>query len=300
MLIKIVFISVYISILIKKEIDVIKIFSYIILFFSIASFIIYILVLFNFSIPLVNNDNLPIYLYLMKDYGNDFGGSSFIRRNAGIFFEPGLYQIYINFALIYFLNKKLFIISIFLVLNILLTYSPTGYLLSFIIILFYLFKISIKNILLSILLVTLFVVLLLSSISDFVTMKQDSMSYYLRYTDIVLGTDLFIEKPIIGWGIGNEEMVKSFFDNDINIERGLSNGLLALAYQSGIIGIIFYVIGFVKFIKKETINNKYIIFSSFFILSLLNENIYLSNFFIVIMIYGYIRSKNEKSLIYRA
>lgn len=299
LLLKIIFISIYISTVVEKKLDIYKAFSYCVYYLSIVSFIVYILVLLKFPIPLVNNDSIPIYIYLLKDFGNDFGGNELIRRTAGIFFEPGLYQIYLNFSLIYFLNRKSFFISLFLILNVGLTYSPTGYLLSFFILFLYFFKFNWRFIILSLIIFISFVILISLSL-EFLITKQEGMSYYLRYHDMLLGSKLFFEKFIIGWGIGNEEMIKEFFLLDINKERGLSNGLLALAYQGGVIGILFYFMGFLKFIKSMSFNNKYFTFILFFILSLVNENIYLSNFFLFLVIYGYVWSRYEKNIVYRS
>jgi hypothetical protein len=299
LLLKMLFFGLYSIKLLKQNVDVVAIFAKLIFYLSFISFIVYILVYLKVPIPLVNQGNIPIYIFLCKDYGTDFNASALIRRNAGIFFEPGLYHVYLNFALIYFWNKLgNYKVTLFLILNIVLTFSPIGYLITILIITAKFIKLNFKSIVLLLLFIVIGVIAIFYMQSLFVG-KEDSFSYYLRYLDFQFGSQLFLQKPFLGWGIGNEVMVKAYFLAELNIERGLSNGLLGLLYQAGIVGTLFYMVGYLNFVKKENINNRYIIYGSFITLSLLNENIFISNFMMFIVIYGYQRRYFEKSIIYR-
>ena len=64
------------------------------------------------------------------------------------------------------------------------------------------------------------------------------MSYNTRIMDFEIGFKLFLMKPIYGWGYLNYEIYNFY----ANTNAGNSNGLISLAFQMGIIGVLVYIL----------------------------------------------------------
>lgn len=168
-----------------------------------------------------------------------------IHRSQGLFWEPGVYQIYLNVALHYFLfyakNKVWAALSF---VGIVLTLSTTGIVLASLQLLVFVFgvrqKLSIKM-----LKIALFLPFLVVFLGFTQTIVEDKItgaskgSYMARNFDTLNGIAVTLDNP---WGIGfNPQAYQRYArENTFNIatplntDRGQTNGVLILAYSTGI------------------------------------------------------------------
>ena len=116
---------------------------------------------------------------------------------------------------------------------------------------------------------------IISSALSMWDVKVDSgFSYEHRSLDIALGFDLFLKKPILGYGAINT-VYQSFTSGMFEDVRGNSNGLIHILLEMGIVGAIIYskfLFHFSKFYQKY-IGSKTIVLPFFvwIIISLMNE-----------------------------
>lgn len=190
---------------------------------------------------------------------------SFLHRHiegqlSGMYWEPGAYQIILNFTLILYLGnlakgnvtgrEKLMICII--VLASLLTGSTASYFVLCIIVASYIIvtyrnnRITINMLLRLFLLVGVGVVAIVvmlnsSTVQDKLAQEgHENSSYDIRKNDNLALMQLVLEKPIFGWGINTEEYAARSKQLD---NRTASNGPLAFTANYGIIvACIFFVI----------------------------------------------------------
>lgn len=241
----------------KKIVFFIKV----IVYSSFISNILFMLCVFGVDVPTIESKThiTPSFYYLgsaafTEVYG--LGG----YRNYGIFWEPGLYQIYLNLSLIYFLYvkepffKRRWLTVIYLLFGIYTTGSTTGLFLAAFIVGYYAFFNSSMGLFVK-------VVFILAAISiasavvipylmDNLTTKMDSASYLMRMNDLTFGYDVFMSKPVLGHGIAND-IYKALYSSSFGEERGDSNGLINVLINFGIVGFIAYVRWFYRFAKAS-------------------------------------------------
>ena len=182
-------------------------------FFSLS---IYILTFINDSwyiiLPETNNgDNYSlIFTTITKNKANSF-------RNFGPFWEPGVFQIYINFALIFQIyreKKEKLWKNVILILGIISTFSTTGYIcFCFIIIIYFmeqfLEKIKKKYFIFLFFSIVCGILILKNSyiqnivFSKFNSSNGSSASFLIRLMDIKMYLKQWLEYPIFGQGITN-------------------------------------------------------------------------------------------------
>ena len=215
---------------------------------------------FGVPIPTIESSShtIPTFYYLgAAAYTEEYGFLGY--RNCGIFWEPGLYQIYLNFALIYFLySPKLFyknkwLVVFYLIFSVYTTGSTTGLFLCAFIIGYYMIFNSKMNNAMKFIVITVAIVLSGGVIYSYLllnlTTKMDSASYLARMTDLTFGFEVFKEKPFLGYGIAND-IYTAKFSAMFGIERGDSNGLMNLLISFGLIGLVVYVISLYRFAKS--------------------------------------------------
>lgn len=179
-------------------------------------------------------------------------------RNAGLFWEPGMFQCYINLAILFLLfgENKLFKHrnSLFLIFTttLITTQSTTGYITFAVIIIYSIItgKIKIKGYIKKVF-IYLFSLLIIFYFlnNDIVVDKfsEDNGSYIARTKDFDESKNMIVEHPFLGIGYSSEKQ---------NIEqesRGItrnSNGLLIFIIQFGIIGFLIYSLFLYKGIKN--------------------------------------------------
>lgn len=246
------------------NIDFDKILCTVIIAISYASLIIYILV-HLLSLPLPyhyfylgeNGIRYISYggLYYEQGYRNlQFGIS--LYRMTGPFWEPGVYQLFLNYALYRCLiieNRKNHT-SIILLLNLFLSMSTSGWVCALGIIGFKVVSSErIRNNKVIIRIFFLTFVLLVSGIivvSKFVETYANKSSAFVRVNDFSLAFKLFCENPL---GVGFNNTTQFIERNDFNNTSylGSSNGLMTIVYTTGIVGILFIIYPFLVTISKK-------------------------------------------------
>lgn len=244
----------------KQRIDtIIKVFF----FFSFLSSILY--VLFSLGLipmrPVSAESHIETFLYLLNVAPSDLIDS--VYRNGCIYWEPGMYQVFLNFILIYYLfNDKLKhrkTIIAYLVIVILTTISVSGYVLTILVFGVYAFRNQNKNsfyrllIMIAILSVIIF---LIPTMTGLLTAKEDTGSFGKRSLDLVLAWDVFLQHPLFGQGIVNDAYEKAYFSL-VGELRPSSNGLMNLLMGTGVLGTLIYFYCYtrtLKFFSKEYSN----------------------------------------------
>lgn len=254
----------------------------IIFIISIISLFIYILVhILVIPIPsnffYLNDKGLKYFSYFWIYFDQGYPNSQFglnLFRMTGPFWEPGVFQIFLNYALYRFIFRKrvnILAVSV-LILDIILTMSAAGFVCAISIVVF---KITTLNKFTnkSKLIISFFIVLFAISLITFVIISKFSETYenkssaFIRFNDFILATKIFIENPILGIGFNNTKPFE--LSNMYNGTQflGNSNGFMTIAYTTGIIGLAFIILPFIKNINNSyRQTKKYKIFYTFMIL----------------------------------
>lgn len=237
----------------------IEYFVKIIFYSSVISNILFLACVFGIDVPTIDSKThtIPSFYYLgAAAYTEVYGFLGY--RNCGIYWEPGLYQIYLNFALIYFLYykdafiKAKWLVVAYLLFSIYTTGSTTGLFLAALIVGFYVFtnkqmKTSVKLIIIAgIILVGGEIIY--SYLMENLTTKMDSKSYVMRADDLTFGYELFMSNPFLGYGIAND-IYSLKYAAEYGLERGDSNGLMNLLIGFGAVGFFVYFYYLQRFAK---------------------------------------------------
>lgn len=282
----------------------IRFFYYLVFGFSIISGLLYICILANINLPTMNTSISRDTVFYFQTYtgGNIIGNIWY--RNSGIFWEPGLYQVFLNFSLIYALyilnlKKHIKIIHITIImLSIISTGSLLGYFISCAIWLVYLLTNSSSSIQKVFLIIfALFVVIIVfPKLSVLLDGKKTTESYLIRFNDLTSGLKVFLSKPLLGYGICNNAFENAYF-NLYGIFRGSSNGLINALISFGSFGIIVYMLLMIKFFKwfQDGVPSKVVLpFFIWFIGSLVAEPISPMPFVFLFLGIGFSRLYSRK------
>lgn len=210
-------------------------------------------------------------------------------RNQGIFWEPGIMQIYANIYLFLTLfkynSRKNIFFAFFTVVT---TMSTTGLAIAALLIGIYVFKSKIaitKKIFLFIFAVIFSCLFLFSfSMKKTESEKNSISSYGLRIMDITDSFHVVKKYPLTGIGI-DSDVYKAEKNNDFSEalmellgQRGNSNGIASLLYQFGIPFFIF----FIMILSNQTlIESHKKVFFWLFLICMCNEPILLTPFFML-------------------
>ena len=240
---------------------------------------------------------------------------SFFIRSSGIFWEPGAFQVFINLALFFELfvfekvNKNRLTIYF---ISLLFTFSTTGYIACFWLLLGYVLferkRISKRNKFLSIIVISIFLLLFIifpdTPLGKIVFGKLTDLSTgttMVRFAGIIV--NLLILKDNILFGIGMDRMTDVFLSTSlIPSVRSFLGGFThqntnTLLYQYSAFGI-FYGVLFTKgwYHFGKNISNSFwlrlYIFSFLFIL-FISENFMVSIWPYVLVFYGYLSNENN-------
>lgn len=227
----------------------------VILFFSFLStvlFIIYSLVGLPVW-PVSEDSHIYTYFHLLNICDSDLLDSA--TRNGGIYWEPGMYQVFLIFVLIYYLFndhlKYRKAIIAYLIIMILSTISVSGYVLTLIV--FALYGISKQNgstfikIATRVVLVVV-IVSVIPIVFSLLVSKQDTGSFEKRSLDLMLAWDIFLQHPILGHGIVQDIYDKAYFDL-MGEKRPSSNGLMNLLMGTGILGATLFFYCYTRSLK---------------------------------------------------
>jgi hypothetical protein len=291
----------------KKFINYLYLSLKIVMFHSLITFIVYPLI--SGSLSLISNNHyecstfLNIFFYIPEKYSFNFIGLNLVR-NQGIFWEPGVLQIFLNFLLFLslFVRKFNFKIVVLTTLAILSTLSTTGLFVMMIQFVFYSINVLKKNFFL----LPIFIVgfLGLYSITSLnITNKivgDGSTSFQIRFFDLVQPVLIAFDHPLTGVGLDDQQYieVRSRVDYDFwissisinTIEKGATNSIMFFLATAGFPATILLL----WMIYRQTIieKNKKLFFT-LIIFSLMTEPLLLKPFFFIFVISGAIYLLNK-------
>lgn len=251
----------------------------------------------TFEVHTASSDFYGTFYYTIgRDSLSRFGSS--IGRNAGIFWEPGVYQIYLNVA--FFLtmcynkeniNKRLLKAIVFAI-TIATTQSSMGYLILMLQIGFIVIsdneivkKYHLKKYVVFALIAGGALVLLEGSLID--KLLYGGGSFKTRYDDAVVVIQTMVRHPV--WGLGSfSDLLGYVIENftDSPFRKGTtpitcSNGMLNVFATHGIPAGMLYVYFILKSALKLFENKKTaIVYWIIILLCLVNEPIAITSFFI--------------------
>lgn len=260
-------------------------------------FVLYIFLLLGFPFKKVYFPNLQITIYSYIFTAAPFDMFLELKRFTALFTEPGITQIVINLCFFYYLfikydKRKLLLLSIMLIS----TMSVTGYLI-YILILFFHFMFYQKKTILWTILFFVFVIFFVSILFIFVSMfseKMETVSFLLRQQDIKVAIELILERPLLGWGYVNEDIVKSKMVTTLSrmdlrgfssFDRGLSNGLLTVFVNMGGIFFIWYLRRLFTTCKNFVSGASFVLFI-ILVIGLLGEPLEYSLLYIIFLVGG--------------
>ncbi len=267
--------------------------------YSIAFFIPSFLQLFPVITNISNNDYYNLIFY--SQYVNLDG----VIRNAGCFRESGVFQMFLNLALIFhiyfcdsFKIKHFFVI----ILAIVLTFSTTGYAV-FALVLF-LFLLSNKSSVISkkVKYAMLFLIVVAVGImivkTDVFSMEgilfskfqqDDNDSSIARISSITTNIEIWRNNPLFGSGLKIDELYSKITLSQYGLysEHNTNTFLYELACW-GVFYFIIMLFGIIKFSRRigSSIAEHIIMFLILFMMSI-GEKLVFSPFFYILIFYGY-------------
>ena len=195
-----------------------------------------------------------------------WGGDSTIRL-WGPFREPGVYQMYINLAMLFYIklnNKLSFKRAAVYILALFLTYSTTGYIVLLITLLYFVFENDVavnkwqKKLLVFLIFLSLIIISLSTNLftyDSFVFGKlfdEDSHSSVARFASIYGNFSIFSTSPIFGVGITK---LSDLFVNYCNNNYGIANtsNTATIMVQFAVFGFTYgtlWLLCFLSFFKS--------------------------------------------------
>ncbi|MDG1916773.1 MAG: hypothetical protein P8I29_03050 [Flavobacteriales bacterium] len=219
-------------------------------------------------------------------------------RNQGIFWEPGVLQIFLNLLLfiISFVKKKRGLIFWLTVLAIFTTFSTTGLVVMFILLLISFGADIRKNILflpISVLLIALVYFVTAANISDKLH-GEGQYSFQARFFDLVQPLYMVYENPLTGVGLDDEQFMNTRQKTNFSLnlqaldfsnvnDKGSTNSIMFFLAAAG---IPFTLMLLLMLYHQAFILEKRNLFFIFIIISLMTEPIMLRPFFLTFVISG--------------
>lgn len=261
------------------------------------------------ALPSVTNSvGVRIYTCLIAGIDERMLGGIAVRTNS-IFWEPGVYQMYLNLALLIEMyvfkinNKKRFAVEF---IALFLTYSTTGYIVfAWSIASYYLFeKGTVRNlrrtfkyfVLLILAVVGMLIVLNLSQLGDVVFDKilnpTPNGTAMVRKASVIINLEIMVDNPVHGIGMENisNEFLRRSMESD-QILGWTEQNTNTLLYQYAAHGVLYgllFTIGTYNFGKILTNKSLSIIcVFIFFVLMYIGENLQYSVYPYLVIFYGY-------------
>ena len=228
-----------------------------------------------------------------------------IQRSAGIFWEPGILQAYLN--ILFFLEVSIYkrsrVLLLFIVFGILLTYSTTGLILLLFQIIYFLQKKFRKHIALA--LIAIIGIPLYILVSANITEKvfgEGELSFQKRLIDLTQPFFIALENPISGVGLdleGLQEIRDSYYINSnlnvmlgaVGVEQKLSttskagtNSVMSLLASMGFPTTLLFI--FMFFNQQILTKHRFVWFVITFA-SVMSEPLILKPFFFMFIISGF-------------
>jgi len=273
---------------------------------SIINFII--INLFDGLFVNISNNKINVHtLYYLFNYISKTNVEYFdIYRNQGMFWEPGVLQVFLNIlvylSLYIYKEKYIFILATLTVLS---TFSTIGiFILTVLILNFYLRKqkssfLKKMSIVLTIL-IPIIIILYINIMEKFYGSGIHSSG--LRYLDFVFGLEVISKHPLLGIGfdplkykvlVNNSILNFTDLSSSIVLDRGNTNSFISIAIFFGIPVFLFTIYGL--YFQKIFIQNKNLLFL-IISLTLISEPVILTNFFLLLIISSLVNEKRLKTL----
>ena len=227
-------------------------------------------------------------------------------RNQGVFWEPGVLQVFLNIlffieAFIFKQNRKVLILTSFVILT---TYSTTGIAILLVQSLIFIFREFKRNqLVFSILLILSIPIYTIFNINMQEKLSGDKeASYMKRVYDLVQPLYIAIEHPLTGVGLDIEkfhDIRQSYYFSPENIKR------IGIDYKydeknqknTNSISFLFAAMGFptallflYMFIKQRIFNKDIWLFILIMLISAISEPLFLRPFFFIFVISGFLYS----------
>lgn len=206
------------------------------------------------------------------------GWDPHLERTFGVFFDTSIAAVI--YGMIFFLQNNIFIKIIYLIF-LLLTYSRSVILSFFIALFFYFFqnKKSIFNFFL-ILFLFLGILFLIPKPTGEGGKLTRVYTITSRINDYKEAINLFLKKPILGWGYNRLRYVRGIYNS--NAGANFSSSYMTIITTSGLIGLIIMIrlIGLIKLIRNKKSIIILILIASFF------DNIFLHPFILFLLIFN--------------
>ncbi len=240
---------------------------------------------------------LNAFFYLKHTHSFSVLGIELVR-NQGIFWEPGILQIFLNLLLfiLCFVKKKRGLIFWMTILAIFTTFSTTGLLVLFVQLLMSFSSEIRKNVLfipIAVFMTLLMYYITSINISDKIHGKG-KFSFQARFFDLVQPFYMVYENPITGVGLDDEQFVKTRQKTNFSLnlqaidfsnvnDKGSTNSIMFFLAAAG---IPFTLILLVMLYFQKLVPEKRKWFFIFVIISLMTEPIMLRPFFLTFVMSG--------------
>ena len=279
----------------------------VVLFHSLTNFFLYPLISGNLS-SISNwhyecSSFLKLFFYNPQKYSFDVLGFTMVR-NQGLFWEPGVLQVFLNILLFLSLFVRRFKLSLVGLISfaVLSTLSTTGLLIMILQFVIYSTTVIRKNILL----LPIFIALLLGfytlaslNLSDKI-LGDGATSFQVRFFDLVQPVLIAIDNPLTGIGLDDQRYIEVRNRLDYNLwidginfdslEKGATNSIMFFLATAGFPATIFLL----WMIYRQTLISNYKkLFFVLMIFSLMTEPLLLKPFFFIFVISGVIYSLNK-------
>jgi len=247
-------------------------------FIALTSVVLYILWLQNLiSLTVVYGPLNDVYLMY---FFNNFGWGYPFERLAGPYWEPGVFQIILISAIMFYFNEisqfkfnvplgKIKLIVI--VVAILMTQSTAGYINMFLVAIAAIMNMNItrRNFIKTFIVIILLICGCFYLVtSDVYTEKmsrkgEKGYSYEIRKADNLAMLNMTYQKPLLGYGIASAEFAKT--SRELG-NKSSSNGLLAVTSQLGCIFLLLYLWALFNSVKKHYKKHTILVFLIFLML----------------------------------
>ncbi|MFV5214724.1 O-antigen ligase family protein [Azonexus caeni] len=258
---------------------------------------------FDWAPVVVNRADVPVKnLYVGYVYVDES-----IKRNSSIFREPGVFAVYIFFALLVeiFIEKKLSLPRVFVFLCMMMTtYSTSGIICSFLL-MFFSFKAIFSKTKYGVFVYLIITLALVSSLfvqdlngAVFHKLQSDSDAYgstISRTASLVVPFFISLSNPFFGVGLNEYSILFRSISQDIfgvylNSDGQSTNTYMAIAANYGwLLGMLFFYLTY-KISRRLTVDNVSAFYVSIlFILILSSQDLRYSLFVLSLLMFGCVR-----------
>lgn len=291
----------------KRFVDYLYFTLLVVLFHSLLNFFIYPLI--SGSLSVISNWHyecssfLNLFFYIPQKYSFDILNFTMVR-NQGLFWEPGVLQVFLNILLFLSLFVRRFkLIMVGLVsLAILTTLSTTGLLVMLLQFTIYSTTVIRKNIFLLPIILSLFLGLYFITslnLTDKI-LGDGATSFQVRLFDLVQPVLITVDYPFTGIGLDDQQYIEVRNRIDYNlwiegisfdsIEKGATNSIMFFLASTGFPATIFLLL---MLYRQTMITNYKKLFFVIMVFSLMTEPLLLKPFFFIFVISGVIYSLNK-------